>query len=213
MTGPNASTALAYAKAQHAHASQDWSNQCLKFVRTSYGAPAMGGDAHSAWDAAKVKHPRLSDRDTAPPKGVPVFFRGGPHGHTAISDGGGWCWSTDYKRQGKVDRVRIVDIERGWGVAYRGWTEDVNRTKVTGWDQPPAHKAHVTFTRTLKPGARGRDVKDYKGHLWHRKVKTGFYGPASVKLTKAVQRKNTPHLGTADGIVGPVTWRKVTGHK
>lgn len=218
---PNASDALANARAEHKAPTQDWTGWCLKFVRSSFGAPAMGGDAHTAWHAAKVRH----EGDRKAPAGVPLFFRGGAHGHVVISRGRRWwlpgarlrCWSTDFVHLGKVDVTTVEAIESSsWGMTYVGWTEDINGTPVTGFAQPrrpPRHARHVPFQRTLRPGMRGADVADMKAHLWGRNPRTAFYGPASRRKVVQLQRRTAPRLGKADGIVGPVTWAAITGHK
>lgn len=216
---PNASTALANARGEHRRPSQDWTGYCLKFVRSAFGAPALGGDAHTAWHDAKDRHPL----ERNPPAGVPLFFRGGDHGHVVISRGRRrWipgarlrCWSTDFVRPGKVDRTTVEAIEASsWGMTYVGSTRDINGVEVTGYAQPtpPPSVPHVGFHRRLRLGMRGADVADMKQHLWGKRTRTAVYGPASRRKVVRLQRQESPRLGTADGIVGPLTWRTITSH-
>ena len=62
----------------------------------------------------------------------PVFWEGGSasHGHIAISAGNGFCWSTDIRRTGFMDRVPIDEIHAKWGLTLLGWTEDINGVTV-----------------------------------------------------------------------------------
>ncbi|RNL63659.1 hypothetical protein EFK50_07910 [Nocardioides marmoriginsengisoli] len=107
---------------------------CLKMVRGCYGVPAKAEDAATAWADAEHRHPEANP--LAIPYGAPVFWTGGSkgHGHIAISTGNGECWSTDIKRPGYFDHVRIAEIERKWGLKLVGWAEDVNGVRI--WTAP-----------------------------------------------------------------------------
>lgn len=127
-----------YAQAQHKNPSRDWTGWCLVFVRTAFGVAARQPDAASAWANAERKHPVTSGAQV--PRGVPVFWTGGSHGHghIALSRGDGTVWTTDFVRKGKVDVARIDDITRGWGLNLAGWTEDLNGVTVYTPPKPPA---------------------------------------------------------------------------
>ena len=111
----------------HSNPGADW---CLKFVRLCYGIPAREADAIAAWRTAKHKHPQTDAAKI--PRGYPVFWEGGSasHGHIAISAGNGFCWSTDIRRTGFMDRVPIDEIRAKWGLTLLGWTEDINGVTV-----------------------------------------------------------------------------------
>lgn len=118
--------AIANARTEADTASRNWAGYCLMFVRTTLGVGRRYNSAIEAWNAAKVKH----RNDDNPPAGVPVFWRIGKFGHIALSDGDGYVWSTDIKRRGKVDRVKLSYVHERWGADYLGWTEDVNDKRV-----------------------------------------------------------------------------------
>jgi len=86
------------------------------------GAAAWAPSAREAFNAipAKNKH-----TDTHPPAGALVYYgvpdRG--YGHAVVSAGGGFVWSTDIKRSGKVDRVPLSLPVTQWGLPYRGWID------------------------------------------------------------------------------------------
>lgn len=138
-----------YAQAQHERRSRDWTGWCLVFVRSAFGVPAQQPDAASAWANAERKHPVTSGSQV--PRGVPVFWTGGSHGHghIALSRGDGSVWTTDFVREGQVDVARIDDITRGWGLTLAGWTEDLNG--VTVWTPPKPPKPVKPLKKT--PGA------------------------------------------------------------
>lgn len=97
---------------------------CLKWVVTCWQAPSIGcPDAITSWEWATMKHPN----DRNPPAGAPVYFRGGQHGHIAMSMGGGRIRSTDCQSTGKVSEVALSWPEQAWGYPYLGWTGDLSK--------------------------------------------------------------------------------------
>src|SRR5690606_7994431 len=101
--------------------SKNWRRLCLNFVMTCWGfSPSGIPSAKAGWKRSKKKR---TDRN--PAHGAPVYFDGPTaEWHVAVYDKDGYVYSNDFKRSGKIDRVKITDIERGWGVKYLGWTED-----------------------------------------------------------------------------------------
>lgn len=156
--------ATSAAAAQVQSASRDWTGWCLMFVRLMLGVAMNFPSAISAWKNAKYKH-----TTGTPPKGVPVFWDIGKHGHVALSDGGGYCYSTDILRKGKVDRVPISKIASRWGARYLGWTEDLNGVRVY---TPPSKPA------TAKPSTKQNPVS-LAALRYHATHGTGKYSPAS----------------------------------
>lgn len=130
--------AIHWAREQVDHPLKDWTRLCLQFVRMAFDLPAVYGNAGDAWDHAKRRHP-TTDPNTIP-RGVPVFWEtSGAADHVALSLGGGLCLSTDVRRPGHVDIVRIDAIRQAWGCQLKGWTEDLNG--VTIWHNKPAAPA------------------------------------------------------------------------
>jgi hypothetical protein len=127
---PKGYPAIAAARHQSHDGPRFGVGECLERVRKCYGIGPSAPDAISAWNAAKTKHPTTDPKKV--PRGVPVFWRGGSagHGHIAIATGDGCCWSTDIKRAGFFDYVPIAQIHEDWGLAFLGWTEDLNGTPI-----------------------------------------------------------------------------------
>lgn len=133
---------------------------CLMYTRTWLGIGARYGSAIAAWNGAKKRHGPKS----TPPKGAPVFWRGGRHGHIALSMGGGKCRSTDRPRGGVVSTVSIDSITRAWGYTYVGWTEDLNGVTIpylANRDAPTARPAPV------KPSASKKGVPLDRPRTFH----------------------------------------------
>lgn len=116
--------ALARAKATETFTA----DMCLKFVRTRFGVAALAGDAAEGFAMTDERH------TSTPPRGVPVWWTGGTHGHVAISAGNGYVISTDWPRRGTVGRVSIATLTDSWNKKYRGWSEDINQVHV--FDRP-----------------------------------------------------------------------------
>lgn len=180
---------------------------CEKFCRTCAGAAALAASAADAYYAAKYRH------TGTPPRGAFVFWTGGSHGygHVAISDGNGWCWSTDIKRPGRVDRVAISTITTRWGLTLKGWTEDNNGVRVTGL---VAAKVTVRL-RNLKPGLGGagspafQDVTDLqlalRRHGMATFTATGYFGDLTRAAVQKFQKAQGWSGSDANGIPGPHT--------
>lgn len=109
------------------------SGYCLKTIRTLYAVPALYPDAETAWEEATRKH-RTSD-PTEIPRGAPVWWVNGGHGHVALSLGEDWCQSTDYQRSGYLGRARISDLASWCGGRLVGWSEDLNGVNVLEKEQ------------------------------------------------------------------------------
>jgi hypothetical protein len=172
-----------------------WRNLCLKRVRTLLGVPAKYASAILAW-----RHVAPEDRhdDPEPPRGVPVFWAIGTYGHVAVSDGGGWCFSTDIMRRGRLDRVPIALISQRWGATYLGWSETLNDVRV--WT------AHAPGERALRKGNTGRDVAALQRRLRVTGDRDGQFWDDTDAAVRAFQRAQ--HL-TVDGVVGPATWKEL----
>jgi GH25 family lysozyme M1 (1,4-beta-N-acetylmuramidase) len=96
---------------------------CGQFCARMYGYSASGYvDALAQWNRtpSRLKHPGGLD----PEPGALVFWGGGSagHGHVAVADGAGFCWSIDIAGAGTVSRVPVVQIHAQWGLPYLGWS-------------------------------------------------------------------------------------------
>lgn len=122
------SDAQAWARKQIKDRDQDWLGMCQKFVRTAFDVGGGFGSAIAQWNGAKKKHGQTDLSKI--PLYVPIFWKGGKHGHVAIYIGNGMCISTDGKRNGWPDIVTVKSLSRKWNYTFLGWTEDLNGTQV-----------------------------------------------------------------------------------
>lgn len=120
-----------FAIAQHRHPTEDWFEECEKFVRSAYGQAQHFETARDNWEGALKPH--LVDADTlwSIPRGVPVFWL--PN-HVAISrgviDGVPMIWTTDLLRKGMVDTAPTALVAEKWRLTIAGWTEDIEDVPV-----------------------------------------------------------------------------------
>lgn len=158
---------------------------CLMYTRTWLGIGCKYGSAIAAWNGARKRHGAKS----IAPKGAPVYWRGGKHGHIALSVGGGKCRSTDRPRGGVVSTVTIDSISRAWGYKYVGWTEDLNGIDIPYLDKPQSSAA-------IKPAAKRRGVPLKKPRTFHITAKrlNARTGPGmSYPVAKTRRRGATFH--------------------
>lgn len=196
-----------------------WSNNghyvgvgyCLKTVREYYGVGAKYPDAAGSWQHAAHKRRVGGGRDV--PRGVPVYWTGGSagHGHIAISIGGGLCYSTDWKRSGRIDIASIDEITRRWGLHLEGYAWEVNDVVV--WKPvPPSGRVRLS---NLKFGKSNKDVLDVKrrlkkkgykvkGILFTRKFSTGLRNAYSLYQKRLGYRGHD-----ANGIPGILSLKKL----
>lgn len=82
--------------------------------------------------------------------------------------------------------------------------------RVPDSERPGRHRPHVPYRRRLRFGMRGTDVADLKRHLG---LPGRVYGPRTLRRVTAAQRAARGRLGVADGVVGPLTYAAVCGHR
>lgn len=111
---------------------------CLKTIRTLYGVGPVWPDAETAWENATQRHPETDPARI--PRGVPVWWTNGRFGHVALSIGGGYCLTTDYRRSGFLGVAPIGPLAAWCGGRLVGYSETINGVDV--WDAKPA----PTFT-------------------------------------------------------------------
>lgn len=146
---------------------------CLWYTQEWCESGHMYPDATAQWNAAQYKH--AGDRN--PPAGAPVSWTGGSagHGHSALSIGGGKIRTIDQQSSGKTSEVPLDEIERDWGLTYKGWHEDLAGVRLpylTGSsdpDNPNGVDAGDTVIVTAHGGLVERDAPGGD--------KTGFVRP------------------------------------
>ena len=161
MVATSASEAVANANAY----SSCEPGMCLKYTRTWLEIPSYYGSASDAWDGALFRH----EGDRNPPAGAPVFYRGGQHGHVALSVGGGKVRTTDRPSSGKVSTVPLADIEHAWGYPYEGWTEDLNGVSIPWLYAPGEDGEDMAVIENISPNA----CANIASAIWTRYVPGG----------------------------------------
>lgn len=164
LTKLNAAQAVARART---HTS--WGhNLCLNFVADAFSAGTFPytsvGDALAGWNATVMKR-----FDRNPPFGVPVYWTSPdqPHGHVALSVGGGRVRSTDCPSSGSVAECAMTELESRWGLHYLGYGLDFCGDQIAGVTMPaPVTTGPRVVVANLRMGASNVDVQTYNRLLW-----------------------------------------------
>jgi len=171
---------------------------CLMYVRTWLEIGSQNPDAISAWNNAKHKH----KGDTNPPRGAPVFWSGGAHGHIALAVNHDQARSTDTASTGVVGTKDLGWWAANWGHKYLGWTEDLNGTTIPYLGKASGAKADwrasgKVYVEKLHEGVTQSDsVSRLRYRLTNHKdlpknVRPGYgaaYGDATVEAVRWWQR-------------------------
>jgi hypothetical protein len=215
-TRPPAS-AVTYAESQ-SHRGTYWGiGMCLKFTRSCFNVPSRYSTAALAWANTRHRH------STTPPAGAPVWWTGGSRGfgHVALSAGGGYVWSTDVLRSGRVDRVKISHITNAWNLHYRGWSEDINGVRVHAAPAPVpnVHLAYIVEASIKDPGHLGRKTHPtttllvsralYREGLLRKIHVSGHWGRTKRKAYAAWQRRLGYSGSDASGTPGMKSLHKL----
>jgi peptidoglycan hydrolase-like protein with peptidoglycan-binding domain len=133
-----------------------------------------------------------------------VYQNGGPVAAWPGTSNHGWGLAADFDTPMNNTGSQMHAFARwffpllGWHWTGRAWNEPWH------WDFKG-----IPARITLRNGSRGNLVKLWQGWLYlagHRHLKLdGIFGPVTSNATKAWQRANRL---TADGIVGPKSWKK-----
>lgn len=145
--------AIAWGRQQVTTPSRDWEGWCLMFVRLCFAIAKRFDSARDAWEGAEHKHP-TTDASSIP-AGVAVFWRIGEFWHVALSIGRGKCLSTDVRRRGRVDVVRIDAIGTAWNAELLGWTEDLNGVRI----YTPGQGEAIAENRVIQARAKLRAAR------------------------------------------------------
>ena len=121
----------------------DWFLWCLAVVQKAFNVAPFAESAQIAWSWNNTKH---QDRNLPDGCFVPIWWTGGykNYGHVAIAKRTGnriQIWSSPYTRKPFFDyfegelNTTIDTVSRIYSVAYAGWTETMNTTRVVEWVQ------------------------------------------------------------------------------
>ena len=125
-----------------------WLLWCLAVAQRAFNVAPFAESAQIAWSWNNTKH---YDRDLPDGYFVPIWWTGGykNYGHVAIAKRTGnriQIWSSPYTRKPFFDyfegelNTTIDTVSRIYSVAYAGWTETMNTTRVVEWVNPPQLK-------------------------------------------------------------------------
>ena len=165
----------------------DWFGWCLVFVRRCFNVGALYGSAEKGYYGTDFMHSATG----TPPLGVPVWWTNGGDGHVVISAGQGYCYSTDIKRHGQVDKVAISYITRHWGQHYRGWSEDINGVRV--WRPSAASLPSVDLSNVQEAARRDQ----------YRPPGEGLHPHGVLTVEKALKAEELRAPQFVDGYAGP----------
>ena len=128
----------------------DWFLWCLAVTQKVFGVAPFAESAQIAWSWNNTKH---QDRNLPDGCFVPIWWTGGykNYGHVAIAKRTGnriQIWSSPYTHKPFFDyfegelNATIDTVSRIYSVAYAGWTETMNTTRVVEWGNPPQLKSN-----------------------------------------------------------------------
>ena len=123
----------------------DWFLWCLAVAQKTFNVAPFAASAQIAWNWNNTKH---TDRNLPDGCFVPIWWTGGykNYGHVAVAKRTGnriQIWSSPYTRKPFFDyfegelNTTIDTVSRIYSVAYAGWTETMNTTRVVEWVNPP----------------------------------------------------------------------------
>lgn len=128
----------------------DWFLWCLAVVQKTFNVAPFAESAQIAWSWNNTKH---QDRNLPDGCFVPIWWTGGykNYGHVAVAKRTGnriQIWTSPYQHKPYFDyfegelNTTIDTVSRIYSVAYAGWTETMNTTRVAEWVNPPQLKSN-----------------------------------------------------------------------
>jgi hypothetical protein len=133
---------------QGGHTLTDWLGWCLLYGQTAFNVGWAGSNAWEAWN----DHVQFKHQNWDLPSGVyvPIWFSGYHQmGHFAIYKDE-QVWSSPYHHKPTADVLpSIAEVERIYGVAYVGWSEDIGGTRVIAPIDVPAPAPIVVASTPL----------------------------------------------------------------
>lgn len=128
----------------------DWFLWCLAVTQKVFSVTPFAESAQIAWSWNNTKH---QDRNLPDGCFVPIWWTGGykNYGHVAVAKRTGnriQIWTSPYTHKPYFDyfegelNTTIDTVSRIYGVAYAGWTETMNTTRIVEWVNPPQLKSN-----------------------------------------------------------------------
>jgi hypothetical protein len=206
-----------FAQQQHRSGSQSWFNLCQMFSRQCVGAPPFGTSAREAFNGIPAQSRHTS---SPPPAGSIAYYGHSDHGagHAVFVVHGGFVWSNDIVRRGRIDRVRWDVFVSRWGLPYRGWIDACPSGELPVQDGggPPRYRQGKRVYST-----KMRLAQEDSDSVWNLQVAliargfdfddgpTGYYGLHTRRCCAIFQRRQGWTGQDADGIAGPATIGKL----
>ena len=144
-----------------------WLLWCLAVAQKTFNVAPFAESAQIAWNWNNTKH---TDRNLPDGCFVPIWWIGGykNYGHVAIAKRTGnriQIWSSPYTRKPFFDyfegelNTTIDIVSRIYSVAYAGWTETMNTTRIVEWVNPPQLKSNEEIAAEIwqKKWGNGQD--------------------------------------------------------
>ncbi len=192
---------------------QGWHNQCQAFARQCVGAAPFGKSARVAFNSIPPEHRHTS---FPPPPGSIAYYgrKDKGFGHAVFAVEGGFVWSNDIHRRGKIDRVKWSLFVPRWGLPYRGWI-DWCPSGILPIQHHSVSKGYRQGKKVYKTKMRFHQVNS--DSVWNLQVAliakghkipggpSGYYGTATRVACAAFQRKQGWSGRAADGIAGRFT--------
>lgn len=148
--------ALAFARAESADPTEDWTGYCQRFVRTAYGIPSLFGSAWAQWLGADPEDRHAGGDPSDAPAGSALCFKGaGPFGHIDLgARDEARAWSNDLVTVGDIDNVDRTAPTTKWGQRYLGYLTAVNdydlQLKVAGPPKPKQTKRYASVAKAIE---------------------------------------------------------------
>ena len=128
----------------------DWFLWCLAVAQRTFNVAPFAESAQIAWNWNNTKH---TDRNFPDGCFVPIWWTGGykNYGHVAVAKRTGnriQIWTSPYTHKPYFDyfegelNTTIDTVSRIYGIAYAGWTETMNTTRIVEWVNPPQLKSN-----------------------------------------------------------------------
>lgn len=193
--------------------SHNWYRLCQVFARQCVGAPPFGASAREAFN----NQPAARRHTSSPPPAGSIAYYGFPDrgaGHAVFAVHGGFVWSNDILRAGKIDRVQWDVFVSRWRLPYRGWIDACPAGELPVQRGRPAESYRQ---RKRVYAEKMRFGQDDSHSVWNLQVAlmvrgfafqngpTGYYGTHTRVSCAAFQRRCGWSWRDADGLAGPGT--------